>query len=204
MGTNQVIVVDNREKLPLLFPEHLVARNPSALPGSPSTVVYRLHVVTRELRTADYILEGSNGVGIERKKNLDELRGNLMDGQGRRRFLDCLDRLRTEFRHPWLLLEGDPLSLSKMVSPQAKPEVVRDLLLEALMRYNVSLMTLPTHTPSQRRAAAEWAASLLILGAAAWPSTASSPSSSPSSVPPSTDRTSSPLVLPASSPSTTS
>ena len=184
-----------QEKLPLLFPEHLVARNPSALPGSPSTVVYRLHVVSRELRTADYILEGSNGVGIERKKNLDELRGNLMDGQGRRR--------------SWTAWTGSALSSAtlapprggsalsvQMVSPRPNPRWCSDLLLEALMRYNVSLMTLPTHTPSQRRAAAEWAASLLILGAAAWPSTASSPSSSPLVGPPSTDRTSSPLGSP--------
>ncbi len=163
-STDKVIVVDSREKIPLLFPSYLSVRNRALPAESQATQMVRLHTVKRELKTGDYVLEGSNGAAVERKKDLDELAGNLATGPGRRRFLDCLRRLSSEFRRPWILLEGDPLSLQKVKGPGVNPSAVRDLLLESVIEYNVGLMVLPSHTASHRRAVAEWVASILITG----------------------------------------
>lgn len=161
LALTQIIVVDTREKRPMLFPDHL------PFWVSPTRrVTIKLVIERRTLKTADYILGGApTCVGIERKRDLDELHNNLCTASGRKRFLACLDRLSSEFEKPILFLEGTPSALVRSHRPETDPTRVRDQLMSACAHYNISLLTIPTATIPQRRVAAEWLASLLISGA---------------------------------------
>lgn len=160
------ILIDEREKRPLRFPDHLVLwdRGSSALDGRTTTV--RLHTKTQRMLTGDYVLEGfASKVIVERKGSLDELGNNLLTKEGRRKFVAEMERLRAECSHPIVLLEGCPLSLASSVRRGSNPALVRDTLLGLLHEYNVELMLLPSSSPSSRMACAEWLAAKLITGA---------------------------------------
>lgn len=166
MKSEWTILIDEREKKPLQFPDHLVLwdRGSPAVDGRTTTV--RLLTKTVRLPTGDYVLEGfASKVIAERKGSLDELGNNLLTKEGRRKFVAEMERLRKECHHPLVLLEGDPLSLNASVRRGSNPALVRDTLLGLLHEYNVELMLLPSSSPSSRRACAEWLAAKLIAGA---------------------------------------
>lgn len=166
-STTALILIDDREKKPLPFPTYLPIWDPRSPPGSPRKITVRIIEEKRTLTTGDYLLGSApNACGIERKGSLDELRANLATKTGRRRFLDCMKRLTDTFQNPVLFLEGTPLELARTVrGPHTDAEVTRDLLTATLSSYpKVSLLLLPCGTIPQRKAAAEWVASLLIFG----------------------------------------
>lgn len=165
------ILIDEREKHPLSFPDHLVVWDSSSPALAPRPTTIRLTTRTTRLPTGDYLLEGFERAAIaERKGSLQELHANLCTPQGRRKFTAELVRLRNECEKPLVLLEGDPLSLSTARLPPIAPPLVRDILLHTLDEYNVPLMLLPTSSVSARRVAAEWLAALLIRGSCTCPS----------------------------------
>lgn len=142
------------------FPDHLVYW---PAPGVRRTI--RLTTKVTHLPTGDYALGSApDHTIIERKANLTELHGNLVNPLGRGRFYDELKRLRDECSNPVLFLEGSPASLMAQVRQEVDPDRVRSLLMEACSRFRVSLLVLPTATIHQRRQAGEWLASLLVAG----------------------------------------
>lgn len=160
------ILVDTREKRPLPMPSHLVVLDPDALPGAHRTVVIEIATRVSRLETGDYALEGHlDSVLVERKGHFSELATNFFEEDPRRRFLSCLSRLSNACRHPWILLEGDPLSLTRQLrDPTIHPGAVRDALLRACLGYNIGLHILPTSSLAARRACGEWVAALLLSG----------------------------------------
>lgn len=166
MRRDWTILRDRREKRPLIFPTTMAIWNPDSPPTDPVGMTVRLCVQRVTLPTGDYLLRGYESCTIiERKGNLDELAGNLQTSQGRRRFIAELERLRNECMDPVLLLEGDPVSLQRTRREDTDPPLVRDMLLHVLAEYEVRLFLLPCQTVAHRRAAAEWAVSLLLTGA---------------------------------------
>lgn len=156
------ILVDDREKKPLTFPENLLIWDSSKPPHLRKLTPVRLHIRTSRLETGDYQLAGHpDRCIIERKASLDELDQNLTPSSKRSLFLDELQRLQS-CSYPVLLLEGDPLELLRTRSPKTVPAVTRDQLLAVLAPYRVSLYTMSTSTPARRRAVSEWAAATLI------------------------------------------
>ena len=163
------ILVDEREKRPLVFHSHLPVWDPSSLPCSPSMRTLALTTASKTLDTGDYVLQGHEaGTVIERKNSLSELANNLTRPEPRRRFIAELVRLQP-FRRRILLLEGTPLSLiedaaiaTRSGRPSQPAPIVRDLLLTVLRDYHVELMVLPASTVSHRRAMGEWVAATLI------------------------------------------
>lgn len=160
MRREQLILVDEREKKPFTFPEHVVCLDPTRDPCAQRGVTVRLRTQKRTLKTGDYAIDGGTAV-VERKGSLDEIAQNLLTQDGRRRFTDCCKRLRDTTDRPLLLLEG----LVGMPEPRPgkpHPGLAIDALMRILQEYAIGLMVLPTGTAGQRRAAGEWTARWLI------------------------------------------
>ncbi len=160
MKREYTILVDEREKKPFTFPEHIVCLDPSRDPCRQSGITVRIRTQKRTLKTGDYQIDGNPAV-VERKGSIDEITQNLLTPDGRRRFAECCRRLRDGTPRPLLLLEG----LVGMPEPKAgkpHPGLAIDALMRILQEYAIGLMVLPTSTAGQRRAAGEWAARWLI------------------------------------------
>lgn len=96
------VLVDYREKQPWLFPPHLDLHL-----GANSVLRYTLKVPSPrpKLAAGDYCLAGDEGgVGVERKKGVAELFGNLKT-RDRPRFLEALDKLAGTYDRPVLAIE---------------------------------------------------------------------------------------------------
>lgn len=168
MKREYTIVVDDREKKPLPFPSHLVMWDPNSPPSTRKarTTTVKLHLESQRLPTGDYLLkESPSTIVVERKNGLDEVAGNCLLTKKRKLFIAELERLRAECKRPVLLLEGDPVRVVKTRWWEGDPSIPRDALRALLLQYGVELLLIPGHTMVQRRAAASWIASMLILGA---------------------------------------
>lgn len=163
MQKRYTILVDDREKRPLLFPRHMVVWDPTSPPTKPRCKTVELTTKTQRLPTGDYLLEGfANKCIIERKAHLTELWTNLTNPSRRINWIAELERLREECARPLLLLEGHPLSLRTQVREHVNPDIVRDLLIKDLSDYNIGYFLLPGDTASHRREMAHWVAAELI------------------------------------------
>ena len=160
MKREYTILVDEREKKPFTFPEHIVCLDPTKEPWAQRGVTIRLRTQKRTLKTGDYAIDGSNCV-VERKGSIDEITQNLLTQDGRRRFSDCCKRLRDTTSRPLLLLEG-LVGMPEVKAGKPHPGLAVDSLLRILQEHGIGLMVLPTGTPAQRRAAGEWTARWLI------------------------------------------
>lgn len=163
MHREYIILIDDREKRPLPFPSHLPIYNP--ITNQRHTV--RLITRTRQLLTADYMLEGETRPSclIERKASIDELHKNLCTERGRRNFLAECDRLKRDCDYPILLVEGSPSSMAypRLSGSDVEPVTVQCHLLMVLHAYRISLIMLPGATSQQRTLLGEWVARTLIL-----------------------------------------
>ncbi len=168
MNRSWTILQDDREKTPLLFPSHMVMLDDAHVPCDRRTCTVSLTVAKKRLTTGDYALEGfESRVLIERKKHLVELAGNLLTPTGRERFVKACDRLRSECRHPILILEGTVSHLVATARAQLEhdPWLVVDALHRICLERNIQVLYLPATTPHQRRSVGEEVARLLINGA---------------------------------------
>lgn len=160
MKREYTILVDEREKKPFTFPEHIVCLDPSKDPCHQSGVTVRLRTQKRTMKTGDYRIEGNPAV-IERKGSIDEISQNLLTQDGRRRFTECCRRLRDETPAPIVLLEG-LVGMPTIKAGKPHPGLAIDSLMRILQEFAIGLIVLPTSTAGQRRAAGEWAARWLI------------------------------------------
>ena len=160
MKREYTILIDEREKKPLTFPEYIVCLDPTRDACHQSGITVRLRTQKRTMKTGDYRIDGHASV-VERKGSIDEIAQNLLTPDGRRRFADCCRRLRDETARPLLLLEG--LVGTPIIKPgKPHPGLAIDSLMRILQEYAIGLIVLPTSTAGQRRAAGEWAARWLI------------------------------------------
>tara|TARA_R100001594_G_scaffold45687_2_gene78587 strand:- start:14121 stop:14642 length:522 start_codon:yes stop_codon:yes gene_type:complete len=167
MKREVTVLVDDREKKALSFPSTLVFLDPSKIPTHKKQVTIRVNVEKARLDTADYLLKGDPSVGgIERKGSISEIAQNCLTTDGRRKFLDCLKRLKDNFKYPILLFEGDVHKVQSakihIPGPPFNPGIAVDALLRLTLEYEVPIYMMPCSTIAQRRATGEWAARLLI------------------------------------------
>jgi len=161
------LLVDDREKKPLPFPSTLVFLDPSKSPTDKVSTTIRLVTEKTRLETADYLVKGDPTVGgIERKGSISEIAQNCLTFNGRRKFTDCLKRLKDTFKHPLLFFEGDihKIQTAKIHIPGKpfNPGIAVDALIRITLEYNIPMHTMPCTTIGQRRATGEWAARFLI------------------------------------------
>lgn len=159
------ILVDNREKRPLPLPETITVHDHNSLPHTRATRIVHVHTKSTRLETGDYQLLGyEHAVCIERKASFDELDNNLHNSKGRILFLEELVRLRRDHARPILLLEGDPISLTRTRGPHTNADATRSQLAFLLNMYGISFHVMGTSSILQRRAAGIWLATLLYSG----------------------------------------
>lgn len=159
------ILIDEREKRPLLFPSNLVVWNQSTRPEDARPYTVKIQTKSARLLTGDYVLESAPTRGcVERKASLRELEGNLTTADGRRRFTDELVRLQS-FSRPTLILEGNPLSDDGKLLKK-HPACVRDIFIRDLMQHGIPWFLASTTTETQRRNLGAWVASYLIIASA--------------------------------------
>lgn len=151
MQRSHLILIDDREKTPLPFPAHLVVRT-GPCPWHPGSATLSLSTTSRRLETGDYVLASHPAAGcVERKAHLSELAGNLFDEKRYRLFAAEMDRLRSTFTHPLLLVEGSPTKTLPTRPGLPPPEVVLDALYSLLSRYTIPVLFLDASTPQARR-----------------------------------------------------
>jgi len=161
------ILVDDREKKPLAFPSTLVMLNPNQVPERKAQVTIKIETEKARLTTADYLIKGADTVGgIERKGSISEIAQNCLTTASRSRFIDCLKRLKDNFKYPILLFEGEIHKVQSarihIPGPKFNPGIAVDALMRLTLEYEVPIYLMPCTTIAQRRATGEWAARLLI------------------------------------------
>ena len=160
MKKEYTILVDEREKKPLTFPEYIVCLNPGKDPCHQTGTTVRLITQKRTMKTGDYKIDGHPAL-LERKGSISEISQNLLTHEGRRRFTECCRRLRDESPCPAVMLEGLVI-MPEVIAGKPHPGLAIDALLRILNEYRIQLLVLPTSTAGQRRAAGEWTARWLI------------------------------------------
>lgn len=160
MKKEYTILVDEREKKPLTFPEYIVCLNPGKDPCHQTGTTVRLITQKRTMKTGDYKIDGHPAL-LERKGSISEISQNLLTSEGRRRFTECCRRLRDESPCPAVMLEGLVI-MPEVIAGKPHPGLAIDALLRILNEYRIQLLVLPTSTAGQRRAAGEWTARWLI------------------------------------------
>lgn len=165
MQQSYTILVDTREQTPLQFPAHLPILNPNKLATDRVSTTVHLNVVSSKLETGDYALQGFGELClIERKGGIREVAKNCLDPTDRKRFIKCLDRLKSSCLHPYLMLEG---SLLDMTHDRHVPDWWNavDALHRLLLERNIGLILLPNTGLAQRKLVGEWVARLLVNAA---------------------------------------
>lgn len=155
------ISVDTREKQPFVLPDVLTVldRKTGRLTNE------RIEIVHETLEWGDYLCpDAPHAAVIERKKNLRELCGNLLDPRRRPAFYRELENLRTRCCFPWLLIEGSMEQLEKGPGDTTKNIKARDMLIDALHSHRVSFACLRSDTHTRRAAVGRWVAATLLSG----------------------------------------
>lgn len=162
MRRSYTIECDNREKVPLLFPDHISLLDDATPPTMRVSRTARIFTVKRRLPTADYILQDAPHAAIvERKKNLVEIATNVLDRKRRPLFVEQLLRMQ-EWPRRLLFIEGDPVSLFKPHHHLPDPHCAMDALQRLLMEHRVELLLFPANTVPRRRQLGEYIARWLI------------------------------------------
>jgi len=153
------ILIDNREKNPLLFPNTLTVYRANR----PYTII--LNQESRHLSAGDYTLKDYPLVGVERKASFTELAQNFCTRDWPRQ-QRALHRLTETYSYPLLLLEVSPATLLRSSLYTAIPPTK---MLSRLFAYAHSIH-LPlwvinkTHSITQRYNIGTLVAYLLIGG----------------------------------------
>lgn len=154
------VLIDSREKKPLTFPAHLVVLDRARLPTAGRSRTITVRTQSQTMKTGDYRLVGGSSA-IERKGSFEEIAGNCLTVDGRRRFIDCCRRLRAECSDACLLFEGQ-VGAFEVRGGLPHPGVATDALLDIIGVFGLPLILMPLNTVAQRRAAGEWALRWLI------------------------------------------
>jgi ERCC4-type nuclease len=130
-----VVLVDERENYPLLFPAN-VKWSPRW--GEAPRLI---QVVPKKLRmvAGDYALAGKERTAlIERKGSLRELQQNLLT-KDRARFLRAIAKLVNATKRPYLLLDFSPMDMARPEENVPVPSAVYDALTQVIHSYNLRL-----------------------------------------------------------------
>lgn len=145
------VLVDSREKYPLLWPACIVW-----YPTRASRPFYLIHIDQQviEMPTGDYALKGYEDTCIiERKGAQSELSTNLCSKDYKRNHA-ALKRLSEATAHPYLMLEETPAGMlpSSYPSTRPNPDRVVDAFLREVCQFGLSLIfTGHAKSPGNRR-----------------------------------------------------
>lgn len=165
------MVVDKREKFPLPIPKRIVCLGEGFGAQAKRTVTHEIEVVSKTLPVGDYgIWSGHNAYHIEgacvveRKASASELANNVFDGRARANFVRELEEMRANWRHPYLLFEGNAAALYKKV-PSIDFGILVDGVQRLMLQYGIPFLFIPGGSASARGKAADFVTRLLINGA---------------------------------------
>lgn len=155
------VLVDTREQLPLLFRKSLVLYPETAAgPFGGKPVVCKVQVERVKFNTGDYLLKGYETVtGVERKKGVDELAGNLCS-RDRHRFMAALGTFIEAVKHPILFIEEPFPKWWKPKGTEQDPGRVMDRLFNTLGVGGVDILWAST---SSSKAAARYLQGEIVL-----------------------------------------
>lgn len=166
------VLVDSREKKPLLFPRMIVLH--SELPDQkPEPSVIKVQVNRVTMSEGDYALKGQQSIAlVERKGGIDELCQNVTKPDSTR-FMAAINRLVQATKYPYLFLDMTPLSLWSSQRPtptthgngqSMDPMWVFDRLLRVATTKNLRIIwgTQRSPGPSSRKRLGEIILRLLI------------------------------------------
>lgn len=162
MQHSYTIEVDDREKLPLIFPPFLVFLPAGTVPAiNPRVITVELRTSKRRLPFGDYgLAEFPEGCLIERKRSFKELAGNICTAKRRANFLSELRDLRHACRRPILFIEG-PARLLR--SDDNKEVAGIDYTIRVCREYGVEIAVWSgSDSFTGRQSPAEFLARLLI------------------------------------------
>lgn len=130
------VLIDSREKRPLLFPSWIDFREDRTLKVHPIQI--RTKVVT--MPAGDYTLEGYDHITVmETKRSLRELFNNVCTKDWDRE-TKALKRLAECCEYPYLVWEMTPSELFRKSAHVPDPQLVYDRWMQAMARFNLRLM----------------------------------------------------------------
>ncbi len=156
------VLVDSREKYPLLFPACVVW-----YPTRSARPFYIVHVDVKvvEMVTGDYALKGYEDTCIiERKGAMTEISANLCSKDYARSHA-AFQRLVNETEHPYLMLEETPAGMlpSNYPSTRPTPDRVVDAFLREVCGFKLPLIFVGrARSPGQRRKLGHFMLKILI------------------------------------------
>lgn len=130
------VLIDSRERRPLLFPSWITFH------GDRTLEVHQIQVKTKVVRmpAGDYTLQGYDDVCIiETKRSLRELHNNVCSNEWPR-VAKALKRLRDECEFPILLWEMTPSELFRATRYVPDPYLVFDRWMQVIARFDLRLM----------------------------------------------------------------
>jgi ERCC4-type nuclease len=162
MNQIQTILIDSREKRPLIFPKSVTIKTKGKRMG------FELRTETATLDAGDYCLAEFPKVGgCERKAGQRELYENLLS-RDKSRFHKAFDRFLETYSHPFLLIEQNPLTFIERWRNQAKyigSYDTFDALMTLSIRKPVPILWAETTATNTRRKLGGLVARTLILAA---------------------------------------
>lgn len=130
------VLVDSREKYPILFPETTTFFNDRSYNCVPEE--YRVKIVEKSMEVGDYALEGfESECVIERKGSVGELHSNL-HGKDYARFTRAISRL-AECSHPILLLDFTPAQFFRTSKYSGNTRQVFDSFFRVVLKHGLHL-----------------------------------------------------------------
>jgi hypothetical protein len=133
------VLVDSREKCPLLFPGTAIIQTTNR--ETPCRL--NVNVKKRKLDFGDYALEGYEDlICVERKGSQMELYKNFFNAQDTIRQGKALKRLTDGCKHPIMMVEVTPSNLLRTIptAPYVEPEILVYRLGYACSKFGLSLM----------------------------------------------------------------
>ena len=156
------VLIDSREKMPVLFPATILY-----YPTRAARPFHLIHIDQKvvEMRTGDYALKGYEDTClIERKGAMTEISVNLCSKDYARSHA-ALKRLAGETRHPYLMLEETPAGMlpSHYPSDRPTPDRVCDAFLREVCGLGLSLIFVgKAKSPGNRRKLGHFMLKILI------------------------------------------
>ena len=148
-----VVLVDTREKRPLLFPSHITCE--TIKDGKIKRVLIPVKTKKQKLDYGDYSIEGLESCCvIERKGSIQEIEKNLYDSKDAVRTGKAFKRLTDGCKFPYLLLEITPSAMvrSSLQIDGGCPEGLIHRLSMVVAKYNLRTfwVSKPTSSSSRR------------------------------------------------------
>lgn len=145
LPTSLTLQIDTREQEPFSFPDYLTLHVRHRGSG-----LVRINKVRTKLEAGDYRFAEYPHVGVERKRDIDEVYKNCT-GYDWRRFRLGMERFKAAYKHRFLALPQPPHLLLRDTIRTPDAEKATDFLLGACITAGVHVILLPSGTGESQR-----------------------------------------------------